>query len=102
LPDIIARAVGSHHSPLREPVDPLACVIWLADYMVSRLGFPCPEGQIPLAQEEELTVLMRRIGLHTPLGRYITEGLVREMMSATRLWGTEPAADRAKTSSASV
>lgn len=90
LPDLIATSVGWHHSPMREPFDPMAAVIWLSDYMVSRMGFSCPEYQIPYCEGKEIEELMARIGLRPPLERLFTEALIREIIHGTKLW--EPAA----------
>ncbi len=86
LPEEISSAIGKHHSPMVEPFDPLAAVIWLSDYIVSRIGYACPEGQIPLADDDEIAELMSRIGLRPPLGNYMSEGLIREIIKATKYW----------------
>ncbi len=86
LPDQIASAIGRHHCPMREPFDPLAAVLWLANYLVARMGFACPQDQIPVVPDEELAELMKRLGLRPPLAYHISEGLIREMVSATSCW----------------
>jgi HD-like signal output (HDOD) protein len=87
LPDEIAISIGSHHSPMREPFNPLTGILWLADYIAGRNGFPCPDGFIPLAEKKEIEELMARIGLQPPLERHLTENLGRELFKATKFWG---------------
>ena len=89
LPSTIAFSIGSHHSPLIESFDPLAGILWLADFLVSCIGFPCPDDMIPQAPEEEIEELMGMVGLRPPLKRYITENLVRELVKATQYWPME-------------
>jgi HD-like signal output (HDOD) protein len=86
IPDVIAYGIGAHHSPMKEPFDPLAAVLWLADYMVSRMGISCPEDCFPYAQESEINELMVKVGLQPPLERYLTENLGRELLKATQYW----------------
>jgi HD-like signal output (HDOD) protein len=89
LPEGIALAIGAHHCPMREPFDPLAAILWLADYMISRMGFACPRDIVPWVDLDELEELMHKMGLRPPLDRYITEGLVRELVRATQQWSIE-------------
>jgi HD-like signal output (HDOD) protein len=89
LPEYIATAVGSHHSPMKEPIEPLAIVLWLADYLAARLGFACPAGQMPHCDEAELGELASKIGLRPSLSMYMTEGLMRELVKATNCWPAE-------------
>lgn len=91
LPDEISKSIGRHHSPLLEPFNPLAALLWLADYAVSRLGFECPEGFIPDADPAEVDELLSRLGLKPPVEHYITEGLVREMLNSTKYWASKKA-----------
>jgi len=86
LPDEIKIAVGRHHNPLMEPFNPLVAVIWLANYIVSRTGFACPDFQIPVAEEDEINELMKKIGLRPPLDRYLTEALVRDLINSTHFF----------------
>jgi HD-like signal output (HDOD) protein len=86
LPESIAGAIGSHHSPMKEPFDPLAGVLWLADYLASRMGFACPEDRLPWTEEGEIEELMTRVGLKPSLNRYITETMVRELVNSTKYW----------------
>jgi len=93
LPEAIAHPIGSHHSPLRDPLDPLTCIIWLADYVISRIGFPCPQHEILEADPAEIATLLRIVGLRPPIDQYISQGLIREVVLATRLCGREPDED---------
>ncbi|MCX6647406.1 MAG: HDOD domain-containing protein [bacterium] len=86
LPDVIALAIGRHHSPMLEPFNSIAGMIWLADYIVSRLGYECPEGNIPYVDEAEVDELMSLLRLKPPIDHYITEGLIREMLNSTKYW----------------
>lgn len=86
LPAEIATAIGRHHTPMREPVDRLAVTLWLADYLVSTIGFSCPSNHSPHVPDEELEEILHVIGLRPPLESHITEGLVREMINATSNW----------------
>ena len=88
LPESIAIAIGSHHSPMKEPFDQLAGVLWLANYLASRMGFGCPEDQLEVAEDGEIDELMTRVGLKPTLNRYITETLVRELVASTRYWSS--------------
>lgn len=100
LPDEIASAIGRHHCPMKEPFDRLAAVLWLANYMVSRIGFACPQDQVAIISDEDIEPLTSRVGLKVPVERYITEGMVREIVSATSCWHTSeftPAASDAET-----
>jgi putative nucleotidyltransferase with HDIG domain len=86
LPEEIACGIGSHHSPMREPFNPLSGIIWLADYLASRIGFPSVDNFIPSVDEGEIVELMDALGLQPPLDRYVTENLARELVIATRYW----------------
>jgi HD-like signal output (HDOD) protein len=88
LPDEIAAAIGRHHCPMKEPFDRLAAVVWLANYMVSRIGFACPQDQVAIISDEDVEPLTSMLGIRTPVERYITEGMVREIVSATSCWHT--------------
>ncbi len=98
LPEEIAEAIGKHHSPLKEPFNPLAVVLWLSDYLVSHVGFPCPNDNVPVYTDEELGAIMGRVGLKPPLEQYVSESLVREMLSVTKYWSKdeEPEIDQSK------
>jgi HD-like signal output (HDOD) protein len=93
LPEEIAEAIGKHHSPLKEPFNPLAVVLWLSDYLVSHVGFPCPNDNIPAYSDEEIGAIMGRIGLKPPLEQYVTESLVREMLNVTKYWSNDEEQD---------
>jgi hypothetical protein len=69
-----------------EPFNPLAGLIWLADFAVSRLGYECPEGNIPHVDESEIGELLPRLGLKPPIEYYITEGLIKEILISTKYW----------------
>ncbi len=98
LPEVIAKAAGKHHSPMKEPFDAVAGVLWLADYLASRLDFPCPADQVLVAEEEDLNVLLGRLGLKPPLDRHVTDGMLKEVLANTRFW----AADQAMSQSESL
>lgn len=87
LPEVISEAIGKHHSPMLEPFNILAAIIWLSDYLVTKFGFACPIGRVYIASEDEIKELMSRVGLRPPLERYITEGLIRETLKNTQYWG---------------
>jgi HD-like signal output (HDOD) protein len=97
LPEAIAIAIGSHHCPLVEPSDPLAALLWLADYIVSKFGFACPEDMIPTAEESEIEELLAVLGLRPSLGHYVTDGLLRELVRATRWYWPSKQADPEET-----
>ena len=86
LPEIISTAIGRHHSPMVEPFNPITGIVWLADYICSRIGFECPEGYIPYVNEAEEAEIMSLLGLRHPVEHYITEGLIREMLRSTKYW----------------
>jgi HD-like signal output (HDOD) protein len=86
LPAEIGTAIGRHHTPLKEPIDRLAVTLWLADYLVSNVGFPCPNNTAPYTSDEEMEEIMQIVGLKPPLESHITQGLVREMINVTRFW----------------
>lgn len=88
LPEEIATAIGRHHCPMKEPFDRLAAVVWLANYMVSRIGFACPQDQVAIISDEDIEPLTTMLGIRTPVERHITEGMVREIVSATSCWHT--------------
>jgi HD-like signal output (HDOD) protein len=89
LPDIIAEAIGKHHTPLKDGFDPLAGVIWLADYVASRLDFPCPLYQVMTAREEELDEFLKLLGLRPPLNSHVTDSLLKQIVANTHFWATE-------------
>jgi HD-like signal output (HDOD) protein len=86
LPTEIAEAIGRHHCPMKEPFSPLAAVLWLANYMVSRMGFACPQDQVPFVPDNDLEGLLKDLGLRMPVEHYITEGMIREIVNATSSW----------------
>ncbi|HDS30481.1 MAG TPA: HDOD domain-containing protein [Firmicutes bacterium] len=95
LPEIIAEAVGRHHTPLKDGFDPLAGVLWLADYIASRLDFPCPLHQVMIAQEDELNEFLKLLGLRPPLDKLVTDGLLRQIVANTHFWSAENVSTRA-------
>ncbi len=87
LPEIISLAIGRHHSPMLEPFNNLAAIIWLSDYLATKFGFACPAGRVYPANEDEINELMSRIGMRPPIEHYITENLLRETLKSTQYWG---------------
>jgi putative nucleotidyltransferase with HDIG domain len=93
LPDVIADAIGKHHSPLKEPFNPLAAVLWLCNYLVTHVGFPCPNDIITTPTDEQIALVMGKIGLTPPMEHHVTESLVREMISVAQLWSIKTGAE---------
>ncbi|HEX9746552.1 MAG TPA: HDOD domain-containing protein [bacterium] len=86
LPDVIALAVGRHHNPMHEDTDKLSSLLWIADYIVSRLGYSCPRGSSFKVRESDLIEVMRKVGLNDSPGSYITDALMRDIKSSTAMW----------------
>jgi len=86
LPNEIKHAVGRHHNPLMEPFSPIVAITWLSDILVSRIGFACPEDQVPDVSADELNHVMKLAGLNPPIDRYLTDALAKYLVNSTKFF----------------
>lgn len=83
LPEVIANGIGKHHNPMDDTASVLSTLIWLSDYMVSRIGFACPEGNQQYFDESDLAEVTRKLGINGKLELLITPGLMREVQKTS-------------------
>ena len=86
LPDIIAEAVGNHHNPMGERTGTLGTLVWLADYIVTGVGFECPKGNRMLLSDEDEHAVLEKLGLRASLWGYVTERFVRKLNESASMW----------------
>lgn len=96
LPDIIADAIGKHHTPLKHGFDPLAGVLWLADYVASRLDFACPDTQVLIAKDEEIDELLHLLGAKPQLDAMVTDALLKQIIQTTYFWSSDSKSQQAQ------
>lgn len=96
LPDVIADAIGKHHSPLKHGFEPLAGILWLADYVASRLDFACPDSQVLVAKDDEIDELLHLLGAKPQLDAMVTDALLKQIIQTTYFWSSDSKSQQAQ------